>query len=248
MRFFRLFWIPDGEAAAGGTYVRADREDLVRILALESVRNKVLIVGEDLGTVEPEIRESLARFGILSYRLLYFEREGSGRYRAPESYPRQALVSLTTHDLATLAGFWLGRDIEARHKAGLLGSEEGYRAQLAAREADKQKMLDAFFEAGLLPNWFPRRAADVPELTGELHYAAIGFLARTPSMLMVVNQEDLTKETEQQNLPGSTWQYPNWRRKMKFSVEELNSSPQAHDFAAMFRDWLVKTGRKDLAG
>ena len=64
-------------------------------------------------------------------------------------------------------------------------------------------------------------------------------------MLMVVNQEDLTKETEQQNLPGSTWQYPNWRRKMKFSVEELKSSPQAHDFAAMFRDWLVKTGRKD---
>jgi 4-alpha-glucanotransferase len=245
MRFFRLFWIPDGTDATGGTYVRADHEDLVRILALESVRNKVLIVGEDLGTVEPEIRETLARFGILSYRLLYFERDASGRYRAPESYPRQALVSLTTHDLATLAGFWLGRDIEARHSAGLLGSEETYRAQLSARAADKQKMLEAFFEAGLLPSWFPRRAVDVPELTGELHNAAIGFLARTPSMLMVVNQEDLTKETEQQNLPGSTWQYPNWRRKMKFSVEELDSSPLARDFAAMFRDWLVRTGRKD---
>ncbi|HSW51305.1 MAG TPA: 4-alpha-glucanotransferase, partial [Bryobacteraceae bacterium] len=245
MRFFRLFWIPEGETAAGGTYVRADHQDLVRILALESVRNRVLIVGEDLGTVEPEIRETLARFGILSYRLLYFERNGDGRYRAPESYPRQALVALTTHDLATLAGFWLGRDIEARHSAGLLGGEEAYRAQLSARAADKQKMLDAFFDAGLLPAWFPRRAADVPELTGELHNAAVGFLARTPCMLMVVNQEDLTKEAEQQNLPGSTWQYPNWRRKMKFSVEELSTSPLAHDFAAMFRDWLVRTGRKD---
>jgi 4-alpha-glucanotransferase len=245
MRFFRLFWIPDGEAAASGAYVRADHEDLVRILALESVRNKVLIIGEDLGTVEPGIRETLERFGILSYRLLYFERDGSGRYRAPGSYPRQAVASLTTHDLATLAGFWQGRDIEARHSAGLLGSQEAYRSQLNARAEDKQQMLDVFFEVGLLPDWFPRRAADVPELTGELHYAAVGFLARTPSMLIVVNQEDLTKETEQQNLPGSTWQYPNWRRKMKFSVEELRSSPQAHDFAAMFRDWLARTGRKD---
>jgi 4-alpha-glucanotransferase len=244
MRFFRLFWIPDGADAANGTYVRADHEDLVRVLALESVRNQVLIVGEDLGTVAPEIREILERFGSLSYRVLYFERDGSGNFRAPESYPRQALVSSTTHDLATLAGFWLGRDIEARHSAGLLGSEEAYRTQLAARAADKQRMLDAFFRAGLLPEWFPRRADQVPEFTGELHNAAIGFLARTPSMLMLVNQEDLTKETEQQNLPGSTWQYPNWRRKMRFTVEELRYSAKARDFAAMFRDWLARTGRK----
>jgi 4-alpha-glucanotransferase len=127
----------------------------------------------------------------------------------------------------------------------LLGGEEAYRAQLESRARDKQKLLDAFIEARLLPDWFPRRAEHIPELTGEMHWAAIGFLARTPSMLMVVNQEDLTKEVDQQNLPGSTWQYPNWRRKMKFSVEELRTSPQALDFAAMYRDWLVRTARKD---
>ncbi len=219
-------------------------EDLLRILALESVRQKVLIVGEDLGTVEPEMRETLARFGILSYRLLYFERNQNGEFRPPEEYPRQSLVSSTTHDLATLAGFWLNRDIEARHNAGLLGDGDAYRTQLEARAADKQKILDALFKAGLLPDWFPRSASEVPELTAELHSAIIGFLASTPSMLMLLNEEDLTKETEQQNLPGSTWQYPNWRRKMKFTVEELRFSALAHDCGAMFRDWLEKTGRR----
>ena len=112
---------------------------------------------------------------------------------------------------------------------------------------DKQKILDALFQAGLLPQWFPRKVAAVPELTGELHNAVIGFLAQTPSMLMLLNQEDLTKETEQQNLPGSTHQYPNWRRKMKFTVEELRYSGLAQDFAAMFRNWLLRTARTRIA-
>ena len=248
MRFSRLFCIPEGMEACDGAYLRQHQEDLLSILALESVRQKFLIVGEDLGTVEPQTRKDLERRGVLSYRLLYFERENDGSFRSPESYPRQALVSSTTHDLATLAGFWTNRDIEARRSAGLAGGEEGYRAQLAARAVDKQRILDALFRAGLLPEWFPRRAADVGELVGELHNAVIGFLARTPSMLLLVNQEDLTKETEQQNLPGSTCQYPNWRRKMKFSVDELQSSVPVQDFAAMFRGWLEKTGRTSEKG
>lgn len=242
MRFFRLFWIPDGMPASAGAYVRESAEDLLRILALESQRNQFLVVGEDLGTVEPEFRRTLERFGILSYRLLYFERHPDGRFRLPEEYPRQALVSSTTHDLPTLAGFWTGRDIAARLEAGLVSEAEA-RAQQQARAADKQRILDALFQAGLLPEWFPRRAEEIPELTGELHNAVIGFLAKTPSMLLLVNQEDLTKETEQQNLPGSTWQYPNWRRKMQFTVEELRYSGLAHDFAAMFRNWVERTGR-----
>jgi 4-alpha-glucanotransferase len=242
MRFFRLFWIPDGMPAASGAYVREPAEELLRILALESVRNQFVVVGEDLGTVEPDFRRTLERFGVLSYRLLYFERHPDGRFRLPEEYPRQALVSSTTHDLATLAGFWIGRDIEARREAGLIGEQQA-RSQWQERNLDKQRMLDALFAAGLLPDWFPRSAAEIPELTGELHNAVIGFLAKTPSMLLLVNQEDLTKETEQQNLPGSTWQYPNWRRKMQFTVEELRYSGLAHDFAAMFRHWLERTGR-----
>lgn len=243
MRLFRLFWIPDGMEAPAGAYVREDQEDLLRIVALESTRQKVLIVGEDLGTVEPSFREALARFGILSYRLFYFEKNDRGEFRLPEEYPRQALVSTTTHDLPTLAGFWLNRDIEARRQAGLLESDETCHAQLAGRAAEKQKILDVLHRAGLVPESFPRNASEVPELTGELHNAITGFLASTPSMLMVLNQEDLHKETEQQNLPGSTWQYPNWRRKTRFTVEELRSDGPAKDFTRMFRHWLQKTGR-----
>jgi 4-alpha-glucanotransferase len=243
MRLFRLYWIPEGCDATQGVYVRDHAEDLLRILALESHRLGFLVVGEDLGTVEPEIRDELARFGVLSYRLFYFEKHRDGRFRRPEEYPSQALVSSTTHDLPTLAGYWLGRDIEARRSCGLLAEEEAYRRQWEERNRDKQRMLDVLHETGLLPENYPRSAAEIPELTGELHNAIIGFLVTTPSMLMTLNQEDLTKETEQQNLPGTTHQYPNWRRKMAFSIEELWGET-ALNFARMFRHWVDKSERR----
>lgn len=242
MRFFRLFWIPEGLSAAHGAYVRDNSEELLRILALESVRQKVVVVGEDLGTVEPSFREALAKFGMLSYRLLYFEKQGDGRFRLPHEYPRQALVSVTTHDLPTIAGFWMGRDIESRRATGII-DDAVYRSQREDRVRDKQKLLDTLLTLKLLPDGFSRSAAELPELTGELHYAVVGYLAMTPSMLLALNQEDLTKETEQQNLPGTTGQYPNWRRKMRYTVEELKTVPAARDCVAMFQHWLVRTGR-----
>jgi 4-alpha-glucanotransferase len=242
MRFFRLYWIPDGMEASGGTYVRDRFQALLSILALESVRNQVVVIGEDLGTVPDEARRVLHQFGILSYRLLYFEQD-NGRFRRPQEYPRDALVSATTHDLPTLAGFWLGRDIDARRDAGLLPDERAYQSMRAGRAHEKQKLLDLLWELKLLPDWFARDASQVPELAGELHNAIVGFLASTPSKLMVLNQEDLLKQAEQQNLPGSTDEYPNWRRKMKCTVEELWTSGEIHDFALMFRAWLERTGR-----
>jgi 4-alpha-glucanotransferase len=104
-------------------------------------------------------------------------------------------------------------------------------------------MLDRLHASGLLPDSVPRVAAEIPELTGELHNAVIGFLASAPSRLLVVNQEDLTKELQQQNLPGTTWQYPNWGRKMRFTVEELRTEKVAQDFSLMFRHWMERTGR-----
>jgi len=242
MRFFRLYWIPDGMEATGGTYVRDRFQALLSILALESVRNQVIVIGEDLGTVPDEARQVLHQFGILSYRLLYFEQD-NGRFRPPREYPRDALVSATTHDLPTLAGFWLGRDIDARRDAGLLPDDGAYQSMRAGRAREKQKLLDLLWELKLLPEWFPRDASQVPELAGELHNAIVGFLASTPSKLMLLNQEDLLKQTEQQNLPGSTVEYPNWSRKMKCTVEELWKSEEIRDFALMFRSWLDRTGR-----
>jgi len=246
MRLFRLYWIPDGCDATLGAYVKERSDDFVRILALESVRNQVVVVGEDLGTVEPEVRKTLARFGIFSYRLFYFEKNQQNEFRRSSEYPAQALVSSTTHDLPTLAGFWLGTDIEARRAAGML-DDEGFRAQTENRMREKQKMLDVLAGEKLLPDHMPRYAAAYPELTGELHNAIVGFLAETPSQLLAINEEDLTKELEQQNLPGTTWQYPNWGRKMRYTVEQLRSDGEARDYTTMFRNWIVRSGRRNGA-
>ena len=241
MRLFRLFWIPANVEAAQGTYVRDNATDLMRILALESVRSQNIIIGEDLGTVTDEIRDMLAQFRILSYRLFYFERNRDGSFIPSAYYPRQALVSSSTHDLATLAGFWLGRDIEARRAAGL-ADEHGYWEQRRNRDLDKQKMLDVLHQEGLVSAGSEHDASKLAELNGDLHNGVIGFLAQVPSMILLLNQEDLTKETEQQNLPGSTAEYPNWQRKMKVKIEELRGGEMA-PFASMMRNQLARTGR-----
>jgi 4-alpha-glucanotransferase len=244
MRLFRLFWIPDGVEATEGAYVRERNDDFVRILALESVRNQVVVVGEDLGTVEPSIRETLARFGMLSYRLFYFEKNGRGEFRRSDEYPRQSLVSSTTHDLPTLAGFWVGADIKARRAAGIIDVATE-RAQFEQRHIEKQKMLDVLFQLHLVRTDLPRSADAYEELTGELHNAIIGFLAVTPSQLLAINQEDLTKEVNQQNLPGSTWQYPNWGRKMRFTIEQLRGDAETRGYTTMFHDWIERSGRRN---
>jgi 4-alpha-glucanotransferase len=242
MRLFRLFWIPAGMEAAQGTYVRDNAHDLLRILALESGRSQNVIIGEDLGTVTDEIRDMLAQFRILSYRVFYFEKHRDGSFKRTAEYPAQALVSSATHDLPTLAGFWLNRDIEARKAAGL-ADEQGYWNQIHDREREKQSMLDVLIFEKLLPENYERNAANLPEFNGDLHNAVIGFLMNVPSMILLINQEDFTKETEQQNLPGSTAQYPNWQRKMRFSIEDL-SSPEAQGYSQMFRDQLARSGRR----
>ena len=242
MRFFRLYWIPEGQNATAGTYVKEQWQELLHIIALEAHRAGVIIIGEDLGTVEDYVRQALAQCNILSYRLLYFERGPNGSFKRPDEYPQLAIVSSTTHDLPTLAGFWTGRDIESRRAANLV-DEAGYRAQWTSREQDKQQLLTVLHELQLLPSNYPDHIRHVPELSGELHNAVIGFLAATPAQVLVLNQEDLTKETEQQNLPGATWQYPNWQRKMRYTIEELYSDPRVDDFTSMYRAWLKRTGR-----
>ena len=242
MRLYRLFWIPDGFDALEGTYVIDRATDLLRILALESVRSQNIIVGEDLGTVTDEMREGFARFGILSYRLFWFEkRQSDGSFKHSDEYPRQALVASSTHDLPTLAGFWIGRDIEARKNAGLIDDGESWR-QRDERKCEKQRILDVLHEEHLLPHHYLRNAEDVAEVDGELHNAVVSFLAQAPSLLLLLNGEDFTKEENQQNLPGSTAEYPNWQRKMKVRVEELRS-PQWQPFSQMFRHQLQRTGR-----
>jgi 4-alpha-glucanotransferase len=217
MRFFRLYWIPDGLPASEGAYVRDFAEDLLGILALESVRNGFIVIGEDLGTVTGEVRRRLIEGGILGYRVLWFEKNKDGSFREPSGYTPEAAVSTTTHDLPTLNGFFAGRDIEARLAAGLI-DHATFEQQWDNRHHEVELLHQALSAAG-----FP----DDP----------VGFVLSTPCRLAIINQEDLTREPEQQNLPASTSQYPNWRRKMRVPVEELGG------LAARLREKIRKSGR-----
>lgn len=248
MRFFHLYFIPEGEPPSKGAYVSQPFEDLLRIVALESVRNRVVIIGEDLGTVPAYIRDILGETNIFSYRLLYFERDDQQGFILPQDYPELALVSVTTHDLPTLAGFWTHRDIEVRKEAGIFDSQQAITEAAAEREADKEKLLELLQDLGLLPGHCSTDVKAYPEVTGELQNAVVGFLALTPAKLFVLSQEDLFKAADQQNLPGTTAEYPNWSLKMKYTLEQLGSDPKARTFCEMFRNWIDRSGRNNPAG
>lgn len=221
----RLYLVPDGAKPTEGAYVRYPLDDLVAVAALESQRNRCLVVGEDLGTVPAGFREKLAAADILSSKVLYFER-GADDFRPPEAYPELAAVSVSTHDLATLAGFWTGEDLKAKARLGLFRDEREEQRAQEARGRDKVALLQAIAAEGLLPPGIaPDDAAGLP-WTADLTAAVHAFLSRAPSALMMVQMDDLLGQTQQANLPGSISEYPNWRRRMTTALEDLGAAPK----------------------
>lgn len=212
MGLFRLFWIPDGLDPAQGTYVRYPSEDFLGILALESLRQQVMVIGEDLGTVTPAIRARLMAGGLLSYRLLLFEQTAKGRFAKPSRFPVQAAAAVATHDLPTLRGFWIGRDIEWKTQLKLYIKSQWRERDMATRDRDKQALLDALARERLLPAGCPRTADAVPVMTDELCRAVYAYVARTPSRLVLLSLEDLLGDIETPNVPGDH-AYPSWRIK-----------------------------------
>lgn len=232
MALARLFWIPEGAAGSAGGYVSYPFDDLMGILALESLRHRCLVVGEDLGSVPGGLRERLADAGVLGTRVLLFEREGDGRYRPPESYPRQAIVTPTTHDLPTLAGFWLGRDLQWRARLGTLDAGERHAAE-AQRGRARAELLNFLAARGMpLAAVAAARDDQVPAgLIAAIHRA----LADAPAMLIAYQLDDILGEEEAVNLPGTSTEYPNWRRKLGTPLERLVSDPRLGSLAAWLR-------------
>ena len=152
MGLFRLLWIPQGAEAARGAYVTYPARELLAILALESVRRRALIIGEDLGTVPPRIRRELGKSGVFSYRVFYFERDGNRHFLAPEAYPARAMATVTTHDLPTLTGFWQGHDLALKRTLNLYPEARLAEADAAARELDRRFLLEDLKHRGLLPD------------------------------------------------------------------------------------------------
>lgn len=236
MGLFRLFWIPRGLPASAGAYVQYQAEDLLGILALESLRHKAIIVGEDLGTVPESVRERLAAAGVLSYRVLYFERRDDGNWKAPGAYQDHAMAVVTTHDLPTLSGFWSAEDIETRYRLGFYESEAARGQALEERQRDKERLLGALKVEGLLPEGVTDDPASVPFMTSELCRAIHIFLARTPSWIMMASLEDCLGEPAQMNVPGTLDSYPNWSRKMRLSLEQLRDDQDTCLLAATLRE------------
>ncbi|MGQ9370589.1 4-alpha-glucanotransferase [Azospirillum sp. ST 5-10] len=230
MALQHTYWVPAGSAPADGAYVTYPMEDLLGILALESRRNRCLVIGEDLGTVPAGFRERMEQAGILSYRVLFFEWTEDGGFVGPDDYPYLALATAGSHDLATLRGWWQGRDIAEKERAGLYPDPGEAKRQRERRRDERGRLIDALRDAGL-----PLAASfggDSPYDTA-LGQAVHAYLARTASAIAMVQLDDMTDEPDQINLPGSTDEYPNWRRKLSLTLEELADDPLAGALASI---------------
>jgi len=227
---FRQFWIPKGMPALHGAYVKQPTEDLLRIIAMESVRNRTMVIAEDLGTIGENVRASLLRFNMLSYRLLYFERNyPDPSFLSPERYSEMALCAVTTHDLPTIYGWWSGRDIEAKKRLGVYPEEDRYQKHIEDRERDKALLLDAINSLLVTRYLLPK------EMTPDLCLAIYEYLARTPCKLLAVSLDDAIGMLDQQNMPGITDSYPSWMQKTSITLEQMLSDNWFPDLSGMFK-------------
>lgn len=224
---FRLLWIPRGTEASSGAYVRYPKRELLAILALESVRRRALIIGEDLGTVPPRIRRDLNKYGVFSYRVFYFERDGDRHFLPPEAYPARAMAAVTTHDLPTLEGFWQGSDLALKRELNLYPAGHLAEADAATRDEDRRLLLAALKGRGLLPE-----DAGLGSNTLPLREAVLTYLAQSQAALMEVRLEDIFGVAEQQNLPGTTQEHPNWRFKLPLTLDQMIQDPEPARIAA----------------
>ena len=223
MALWQLFLVPEAGSPADGAYVRYPVEDLVGILAEQSRLHRTIVIGEDLGHVPPGFRDVMLEAGILSYRIVYFEKAGDA-FIASQEYPRLALACLSTHDMPTLTGWWLGDDIGLRLAHGLIDADAAG-DQRRERVADRAALIDLLDGEGVLDAPSLSSADPAPDmqtmLPENLAVAAHRFVARTRSVLASVRFADLTGERAQTNLPGTIDAHPNWRVKSSVTLEEL---------------------------
>lgn len=198
MGLFRLFWIPDGESAKAGVYVSYPHHDLLNILALEAHRAGAFVVGEDLGTVQDEVRSDLHERQVLSYKVWWFEA------RPPVEWPEQAMAAVTTHDLPTVAGVLTGSDLRAQHDIGTAPNEDSS-AGLAAKLRERAPGTDP----------------------AEVIAAVYADLATAPCDLLVATLDDVLAVEERPNMPGTVDEWPNWSIALPVPLEEIEGAPLA---------------------
>jgi 4-alpha-glucanotransferase len=215
MGLTRLWLVPHGASPADGAYLSYPLDDMLRLIALESHRHRAIVIGEDLGTVQPEFRAGLARAGIAGMDVLWFQRDGNA-FLPPDEWRRDAVAMTTTHDLPTVAGWWTGADIATRDAIGLADEK----TETAQRAQNRASLWSAFQDAGVAISEPPADPAPVVD-------AAIAFTAKSPAALALIPLEDVLGVTEQPNLPGTIDEHPNWRRRLATPASELLAAPDA---------------------
>lgn len=216
---WRLWWIPPGEPPNRGTYVRYDAEAMLAVLALEAHRAGAVVVGEDLGTVEPKVTESLHGRGMLSSAVLWFQRDYDAPGHPlvpPEKWTATAMASISTHDLPTVAGFLTAEHVRVRADLGLFDGP--VEAEYTSAEAERLQLIELLRQEGV----------PTDDLVAGLH----ALLAKAPSSLLLTSPQDALGETRQPNLPGTVDQYPNWRIPLPVTIEELFADDRVRDVVA----------------
>lgn len=218
MALFRQWWVPAGRDATEGGYVHYPLDDLMSVLALESVRHRCLVIGEDLGTVPDEMRHAMAERAVYSYKVLLFEKHSDGRFRRPEEFVHRAIATATTHDLPTLRGFWEGHDLALRDRLQLYPGEEVRRRVVDERTRDRASLLAALEAVGLQPQDAPDAPAGFNDaLARSIHL----YLAKSAAALVVLQIEDLIGMADPVNVPGTSHEHANWQRKLTQGLEEI---------------------------
>lgn len=217
MNLRRLYWIPHGFAASEGVYVRYPMDELLAVLCLESHRHRTMLVGENLGTVPPEVNEAMDRRGLRTMFVVQYE-SGSKTAEPLKQAPESCVASLNTHDMPTFAAWWGGEDIADRHDLGLL-TEQDMQVEHDGRAELRQRLADALLRAGWILADDHAQAA--PANAGPVIRGLLRYLAASPAEMVLVNLEDLWQETRPQNIPGTHLERPNWRRKTRMPFEEF---------------------------
>ncbi|HII40786.1 MAG TPA: 4-alpha-glucanotransferase [Thermoplasmata archaeon] len=210
MGLHRLFWIPDGLPATEGVYVHYAADELYAIVILESTRNRCAVVGENLGTVPAYVNQSMRRHGIRPLYVLQYETEGPAP-GLPPPVPAGAVASVNTHDMPPFAAYWSGADIDVRAAAGLFPKDK-----VAAEHERRAAIRDRVVRTLTRDGWL--RGPPTPPVVFD---AVLDFLGASDAWAVLVNLEDLWGETEFQNLPGTGAERPNWRRRLRLSLEEI---------------------------
>lgn len=240
MALFRLWWCPPGEDASQGVYVHYKLDDLLGILNLESQRQQCMVIAEDLGTVPEQVVELFPAAQLYSNKVFYFEASPAG-VTPPNQYAQKALAIVANHDMPTVAAYWNKSDLDLRKTLSMFPTPESFGVEQVSRDGAKQQILNALAADGRLPDGVPAQAADLPEMTLPLCHAIHEYLASGRSQMVVVQLEDMLLINKPVNVPGTSDEYPNWRRKLSRTTADLFATAETQGFCE--RLTRVREGR-----